>query len=240
MAVEYSPSGNLVACGGLDNICSFFRVNDEKSGGPVKELYGHEGYLSNCKFLSEDRVITSSGDSTAMLWDVNTSQCLATFADHQGDVMSLALCNNNNMFLSASCDATCKLWDLRIPRSVANYQGHESDVNCVVMFPDKHAFGTASDDSQCALWDLRSLGCLNRFASEKISCGISSLDFSSSGRLLFAGYDDNQVLVWDSVKAVQVPGPLHSHGHRVSCLAVDSSGFAIATGSWDTHLHVWA
>lgn len=44
-----------------------------------------------------------------------------------------------------------------------------------------------SDDSTCRLFDLRSYGPLNVFGNDKILWGITSVAFSLSGRLLFAG-----------------------------------------------------
>ena len=61
--------------------------------------------------------------------------------------------------------------------------------------------------------------------------------FSVSGRLLFAGYDDFNCNVWDTLKAERV-GVLTSHENRVSCLGVSSDGMALCTGSWDSTLKV--
>lgn len=96
MTCAYAPSGNFVACGGLDNICSIYslktregnvRVSRELPGHTGKEgLVGHRccwgggavlpslkdladqpfppGYLSCCRFLDDNQIITSSGDTT--------------------------------------------------------------------------------------------------------------------------------------------------------------------------------
>jgi hypothetical protein len=40
------------------------------------------------------------------------------------------------------------------------------------------------------LFDLRAYRQLNRFVGEKILVGITSVDFSRSGQIFFAGYDD--------------------------------------------------
>ena len=61
--------------------------------------------------------------------------------------------------------------------------------------------------------------------------------FSVSGRLLFAGYDDFNCNVWDTLKGERV-GVLAAHENRVSCLGVSSDGMAMCTGSWDSMLKV--
>jgi guanine nucleotide-binding protein G(I)/G(S)/G(T) subunit beta-1 len=89
MTCAYSPSGNFVACGGLDNICSIYNLNS-KEGNSVKgarELSAHSGYLSCCRFINDRQIVTSSGDMTCMLWDIEAGVRVVEFSDHTGDVM---------------------------------------------------------------------------------------------------------------------------------------------------------
>eukprot|EP00924_Labyrinthula_sp_SR-Ha-C_P008542 augustus_masked-scaffold_32-processed-gene-3.28-mRNA-1 protein AED:0.01 eAED:0.01 QI:0/-1/0/1/-1/1/1/0/344 len=237
----------FVACGGLDNLCSLYKLDSDAavSGNTraMKELAHHDGYLSCCRFFSPQNILTSSGDSTCVYWDVERGEVKSTFNDHGGDVMSVTVSpSDKNIFVSGSCDATCKLWDIREDSCVATFQGHESDINAVAFFPDGKAFGTGSDDSSCRLFDLRSLQEVNVFQSDKILCGITSAGFSKSGRLLLGGYDDYNCNLWDAL-ANNPSEPVHklsAHDNRVSCLGVHSNGQALCTGSWDTLLKIWA
>jgi len=247
MTCAYSPSGNLVACGGLDNICSVYKLPNsgsvQKEGQQQKtygELAQHEGYLSCCRFIHDDEIITSSGDSTCILWDVETKTPKAIFNDHQGDVMSVSIFDAQYHFVSGSCDSTAKLWDHRSKKScIKTFAGHESDINSVAFFPDGFAFGTGSDDSSCRLFDIRAYLQLNRYSNDKILCGITSVSFSYSGRMLFAGYDDYNCYVWDT-QLGSLASQLVGHENRVSCLGVSDDGKALCTGSWDTFLKIWA
>jgi len=244
MTCAYSPTGNFVACGGLDNLCSIYKLpQGGKEGGNQKtygELAQHEGYLSCCRFIGDSEILTSSGDSTCILWDVETKQPKAIFNDHSGDVMSVAVYDQKNVFVSGSCDSTAKLWDHRKAKCcVQTYQGHESDINSVQFFPDGNCIGTGSDDSSCRLFDIRAYQQVNKYASDKILCGITSIAFSKTGKTLFAGYDDYSTYVWDTQLGAMVE-QLQGHENRVSCLGVSEDGKALATGSWDTLLKIWA
>lgn len=104
-------------------------------------------------------------------------------------------------------------------------------------FPNGDAFATGSDDASCRLFDLRADRELNSYVHDNILCGITSVAFSASGRILFAGYDDNNVNVWDTLKGERV-GVLTGHENRVSCLGVSQDGMALCTGSWDSLLKV--
>lgn len=240
MTCAYAPSGNLVACGGLDNICSIYNLKSREGNVKVaRELSAHTGYLSCCRFLNDRQILTSSGDMTCMLWDIEAGVRVQEFNDHTGDVMSISLSPNPNLFVSGACDAMAKLWDIRSGKSVQTFSGHESDINAVTFFPNGDAFATGSDDASCRLFDLRADRELNSYTHDNIQCGITSVAFSASGRLLFAGYDDYNCNVWDTLKGERV-GVLAAHENRVSCLGVSTDGMALCTGSWDSRLLVWA
>jgi len=241
MTCAYSPSGNFVACGGLDNICSIYNLNNKEGSNPrgARELSAHSGYLSCCRFINDRQIVTSSGDMTCMLWDIEAGVRVVEFSDHTGDVMSLSLGPNQNVFVSGACDATAKLWDIRSGRATQTFTGHESDINAVQFFPNGDAFATGSDDASCRLFDIRADRELNAFTHDNILCGITSVAFSISGRILFGGYDDWTCNVWDTLKGERV-GVLTGHENRVSCLGVSTDGMALCTGSWDSTLRVWA
>lgn len=154
-------------------------------------------------------------------------------------VCSVSINANKNIFVSGACDALAKIWDMRIGKCVQTFIGHESDINAVQFFPDGNAIGSGSDDGTCRIFDLRYDGELSVFSHESIIGGVTSIDFSRSGRLLFAGYDDFNCSVWDTLKADRV-SILTGHQNRVSCLSVSPDGYGLCTGSWDSNLKIWA
>jgi guanine nucleotide-binding protein G(I)/G(S)/G(T) subunit beta-1 len=235
--------GNLVACGGLDNLCSIYQLNQPQVMRSYRELAAHDGYLSCCRFIGEGQILTSSGDQTCMLWDIELGQSKLTFQDHEGDVMSVSILPSvdANLFVSGSCDSFAKVWDIRTGKCTMTLRGHESDINSVSLFPDAKAFGTGSDDSTCRFFDIRACAQVCEFKNDMVLCGITSVSFSRSGRLLFAGYDDYNCLGWDVLGSTEKQQyQLQGHENRVSCVGVAPDGEALCTGSWDTLLKIWA
>lgn len=112
-----------------------------------------------------------------------------------------------------------------------------SEFTLARFFPNGDAFATGSDDASCRLFDIRADRELNAFTHDNILCGITSVAFSISGRILFGGYDDWTCNVWDTLKGERV-GVLTGHENRVSCLGVSVDGMALCTGSWDSTLRV--
>lgn len=144
--------------------------------------------------------------------------------------MSLSLAPDGRTFVSGACDASIKLWDVRDSMCRQTFIGHESDINAVAVssesswaglslpgywlccvlillcsyvlqfFPNGYAFTTGSDDATCRLFDLRADQELLMYSHDNIICGITSVAFSRSGRLLLAGYDDFNCNIWDAMK----------------------------------------
>jgi len=242
MTCAYSPDGAMVACGGLDNTCSTYKLADCSNSGqiqkPSSELAGHDGYISCLRFTSSGEILSSSGDTTCMLWDIASNRVKQTFKGHTGDCMVLAARPEEKTFVSGSVDATAKLWDIRSGKNVATFRSHESDINALNYFPDGNAFASGSDDSSVRLFDLRALKQINRYSGDNMVSSVTALDFSATGRRLFVGYDDNHCVCWDTAKA-QIVQNFEAHEHRVSCLAVSFDGAVLCTGSWDSLLKVW-
>jgi len=243
MTCAYAPTGGYVACGGLDNICSVYNLKSKDVPiRPCRELSAHTGYLSCCRFLSDKQIITSSGDMSCILWDIEGGGKVTEFQGHTGDVMSISLQPNNmpdTWFVSGACDATAKLWDVRNGKCTQSFSGHESDINTIQFFPHGYAFATGSDDASCRLFDIRADREMIQYTHDSILCGITSVAFSISGRYLFAGYEDFNVHVWDTLKGDRLH-TLSDHTNRVSCLGVSADGMALCTGSWDATLKIWA
>lgn len=100
MTCAYAPSGGYVASGGLDNTCSIFSLKSPTK--PIKELAGHTGYLSCCKFLNDHQILTSSGDTSCILWDIDRGIKLEEFTDHTGDVMKYTKIYNKSGYIKES------------------------------------------------------------------------------------------------------------------------------------------
>lgn len=243
MTCAYAPSGNYVACGGLDNICSVYNLSSRD--GPTRvarELSGHSGYLSCCRFINDRRILTSSGDMTCMLWDVETGSKVTEFADHLGDVMSISINpTNQHVFVSGACDAFAKLWDIRTGKTVQTFSGHESDINAVQFFPDGQAFGTGSDDATCRLFDIRADRELNTYAVR--SCPLLPASLSLFSGFLWASHLNlcfvSLILSWccikyrSSVFSHNSPGTRTWEQRSLGCLRLSMQ---LLKGLWNTQL----
>uniref|UniRef100_A0A3Q2E912 G protein subunit beta 5 n=1 Tax=Cyprinodon variegatus TaxID=28743 RepID=A0A3Q2E912_CYPVA len=242
MACAYAPSGCAVACGGLDNKCSVVPLSldrNENLAAKKKPVAMHTNYVSGCSFTNSDmQLLTSSGDGTCALWDVESGQLLQSFHGHTADVLSLDLApsETGNTFVSGGCDMKANVWDMRSGQNIQSFESHESDINCVncVFYPDPFV-----GSPQCRFYDLRADREVAVYQKDSIIFGASSVDFSLSGRLLFAGYNDYTINVWDVLKGNRV-SILFGHENRISRVRVSPDGTALCSASWDNSLRIWA
>uniref|UniRef100_A0AAX7TH52 G protein subunit beta 5 n=1 Tax=Astatotilapia calliptera TaxID=8154 RepID=A0AAX7TH52_ASTCA len=188
-----------------------------------------------------NKLLTSSGDGTCALWDVESGQLLQSFHGHTADVLSLDLApsETGNTFVSGGCDMKANVWDMRSGQNIQSFESHESDINCVKYYPSGDAFASASDDATCRFYDLRADREVAVYQKDSIIFGASTCDFSLSGRLLFAGYNDYAINVWDVLKGTRAT-ILFGHENRVSRVRVSPDGTALCSASWDSTLRVWA
>jgi guanine nucleotide-binding protein G(I)/G(S)/G(T) subunit beta-1 len=176
------------------------------------------------------------------LWDISKQQAVRRFMACLADVTSVSTYHlMPNLLVSGSCDSTARLWDVRTSKVVYTFRSHSVDVNAVRFFPNGQALATGSDDSSIKLFDVRTFQELSTFSHQRISSGVTSLDFSNSGRYLVAAYDDGACRAWDTTDTNQVPvQELQSHGRKATCIRVSPDGSALISSGWDEVLKLSA
>mmetsp|Transcript_20200 Transcript_20200/g.24891 ORF Transcript_20200/g.24891 Transcript_20200/m.24891 type:complete len:353 (+) Transcript_20200:74-1132(+) len=249
MNCVFSPSIKFVASGGLDNKVTIHKVEPTfVSKELYTELEAHDGYVSCCRFIDDHEIISASGDSNIILWDIATQKFKQQFNDHSSDVMSVSLNKQNKtLFCTGSVDNTVKVWDIRTSNHcIYNFVGHEQDVNSVQFFRDNNSILSGSDDGSVRLYDMKSYSqvqqckdATNKSSHDKDEIsGITSLDSSNSGAYIFSAYDNGKVYIWNTLTAKNISSMAHEE--RVSCLQVSPNGYGVATGCWDFMLRVFA
>ena len=173
------------------------------------------------------------------MWDIHKHNVISSFLDHSQDCTAISVKRDDeNIFLSASVDTSIKLWDIRTKKCVGDFMYHDADVTCIEWFPNNYSFISGSEDSSCILLDIKAYKPVNIYADDDITSGVTSVSLSNSGRILFAGYDDDPYgIIWDTAYANNL-GNL-KHNEKVSTLQVSPDGTLICTSSWDRNLRLW-
>lgn len=191
LACAISPNGESVASGGLDNTLTVYNIKPrnyqyrahDQYQTSIRSLFkGHKAYISDCDYISNEKLITASGDMTCIMWDINKGGKVRDFVDHIGDVLVLAKFSDTQgnpespIFVSGSSDGYAKIWDLRCQFAVQSFPVSNSDINCIKVFPDNHSFMTGSDDGIIRLFDMRSDCELSNYS---LSANLHKLDLNN-------------------------------------------------------------
>ncbi|CAI8495695.1 unnamed protein product [Hanseniaspora opuntiae] len=301
LSCAISPNNRLVASAGLDNHCTIYKIqpNNMVQQNIVSIFKGHSCYISECEFISDNLILTASGDMTACKWDITKSAKVMEFSEHLGDILALAVpkqydntnSENMNLFATAGSDGHCLLWDSRQQGSVQKFLVGDTDVGSLQFFSNNNAIASGSDDGLVRLFDLRadckiseynlmdkqyhlkhllpnnhntkrghynhSLNSNTSHAGTPLSSGrhnernslfsqdstydtegVVSLDFSSSGRLMYTVYSNYGCIIWDTLKG-ELVGSLQGHSNKTNKVKASNNGFGVLTGSWDETINIW-
>ncbi|KAG7703124.1 hypothetical protein KL914_004905 [Ogataea haglerorum] len=130
-----------------------------QQGSSIVSIFkGHKEYISDLSFVGNSQILTSSGDKSIFLWDMEKGTKAVTFNGHLGDVLGLSVCpTNSNLFASCSSDRLSNLWDIRCPLDRRQFQiSLTHDSSAVKFFPDGYSFACGTDDGELKLFDIRS------------------------------------------------------------------------------------
>lgn len=235
MCCDLSQDRSLAASGGLDNVCTIHRLS---TGEKVVELNGHTGFLSGCRFLPSNQMLTVSGDARAIQWDAERGVPVREFIGHSGDIACMDVCDAH-VFATGGCDFNVRVWDVRTGRTERMFTGNEADVNALAFFPDGNALATGSENGCVRLYDLRADNEIAMYVHDDMVSLVTSLSFSPSGQFLFVGYDDSNYCQWDVLRAERTL-IVAAHDQRISSLGVAPDGTALCTASWDGVLKIWS
>ncbi|CAM9015996.1 unnamed protein product [Wickerhamomyces anomalus] len=223
-----------------DMTCALWDIN---KGKKTAEYLDHLGDVLCMDINKSDsnQFVSGASDGYARIWDRRSSNLEQSFFVSNSDVTSVKFFKDGNSIVTGSDDGVIRLFDLRADCELAQYslpraiqEMNRSKQNQTFLTPNTPQYNNQSPFVKSR----SSLSISNSLNSAIDNSGITSLDFSQSGRLMYSCYTEHGCMVWDLLKA-EIVGKLEGHNNRVSHVATSPNGLAVATASWDTTMRVF-
>ena len=112
LALDYDPSGTLVASGSSDRTARVF----DTRGGFATHNFKHPSTVTLVKFHPDARrlvLVTCADDLNVRLWSLHDKACVATLGNHLSAVTAISFTHDGDTMATGSRDKVVNFWELK-------------------------------------------------------------------------------------------------------------------------------
>src|SRR6266436_4451025 len=182
---------------------------------PLTGSMRHDAAVNSAQFSPDgQRVVTTSWDQTARVWDAASGKPIGQLMKHESPVNSAQFSPDGQRIVTASRDATARLWDAASGKPIGEPMKHEDAVISARFSPNGQRVVTASGDMTARLWDAASGKPIGE--PMKHENGVNSAQFSPDGQRVVTASWDNTARLWDAASGKAIGEPMkHESGYDV-------------------------
>jgi WD40 repeat protein len=206
---------------------------------PLCRLPHDDDVLSAQYSPDGQKLVTSSRDATARIWNSQTGEMIGKPMKHDAEVWFAQFSSDSKRILTAAADNVARLWDAESGHPIGAPMRHDERLKSVRFSPDGRRVLTASG-SGARIWDAESGDLGKTIDPEK---DISDAEFSPDSRLIavmVSGLETSHgvLQVFDAENG---PQPIFSQlgGHSTSFAKVSPDSTRVL-GSWAGYISVWS
>jgi WD40 repeat protein/transcriptional regulator with XRE-family HTH domain len=204
----------------------------------AKSIFSEVFSIAMSVDLSPAGQMMAVGDSIGniYLWNLTTTQLLATFEGHIGWVWSVAFSPDGTLLASGSTDSSVRVWDVQSGQCLQVLTDHTGSVRSVSFSPDGQQFASGSEDKTVRLWNLQGQ-CLCVLKGHTQS--VYSVHFAPDQQTLASSSNDATIRIWD-VSNGNCLSILQGHTNGVQCVRYSPDGQLLASGCRDGAIRLWS
>ncbi len=228
-SLAFSFDDKILVSGGSynDPLARFWWL---KTGRQIENLRAQRSAVSNMLMSPDGTTLISSGDDSGInIWDWATGKYVATFLEHDANIMSLAFTPDSKILVSGALDGI-KVWRINPNRPLYTLLGFGNPIYAVAISPDGEIIASGDNQGKVKFWKLKTGILISEFSPHQEA--ISSVIFTPDGKLMITASYDRTIKVWNLATG-EILYTLTGHSAMIRALALNPDGQVLASASND-------
>ena len=201
LSVSFSADNRQIVSGSRDRTIKLWNTLGECKFTVTED--GHTDWVSCVRFSpnTQNPIIVSGGwDKLVKVWNLTNCKLRTDHIGHTGYINTVTVSPDGSLCASGGKDGTTFLWDLNERKHL--YSLDAGNIIHALVFSPNRYWLCAATDTVIRIWDLESKTVVDDLKNEVTTASgvnvpaCTSLAWSADGSLLFAGYTDNVIRVW--------------------------------------------
>jgi WD40 repeat protein len=184
----------------------------------------------------EKKIVTSSKDHTALVWDANSDTILLELKNHTLQVNTAEFSPDGKRIVTASNDKTVNIWDAETGSLIRTLKGHTYFVTSAVFSPDGKRILTASWDKTIRIWNAETGDSI--YSIKKHTGWVHSARYSNDGKKIISASEDGTVKVFDA-NSFALINDLAVDPYGVNAARFSPNGNKMIMATWGNTCKLW-